>query len=356
MFAYLLLALSPLILATMLPYYKEEKAQKRKYYIILGIIFVFIIGFRSIDLGSTDTYVYTKQFLNAGSYDNLSDYLSIRNVTEIGYNTFEWILARLFGKPVYLIVVTSIIYVLSVFGFAKKNSTSPAYSIFLYVTIALLLFNMQGMRQSLAMSICIFSYEYVKKRKPIKFFILVALAFFFHRTAIVFAIIYFLYGQKLTKKRALLYVPISAIVLLLSNQIIDFANKVFTFGGIERTYTGIASGGGYVTLFLHILILVVAILGSKNDNDNDNEYSLLFYMSLLCTISFLMRYFGAYEAERISFYFAYAEIALLPNSIERLKPSNRVIVQVGFFVIAMAIFISKLINNNFLPYSFFWNS
>lgn len=358
MIVYLLLAIFPLLLTMRFPNYQDNLRQKKAYYFRIIAVYVFFVGLRSTHLGSTDTFQYVNGFFNSARYDDLSTYLSNRTVMEIGYNTFEWVLSHIFNFKSAILIVTAILFIVAICYFADKNSDDPAFTIFLYITIELFLFNLQGLRQSMAMAFCLFAYEFAKKRKLLPFLLIVIVAVTFHRSAIVFLPVYFLYGLKVTRNRILIYVPASVIFLYASDYLINLANRIFSFGDINRVYTVVADSGGYATLMIHLFFLVFSLFAIMqfDDIETGKRNSLLFYVSLLSLICFAMRYFGAREAERISFYFAFAQLALFPNTLNYFSPSNKKALKLIVFMGAIVLFISKLINNNFLPYQFFWSN
>ena len=353
MVVYLFVALSPILLSLAFPSYCTDKKQKRCFYVALVFIFLLFVGCRSIYLGSEDTQQYVYSFSKARLSTSLTDYLASRTATETGFNVFEWFLTHILRFDQAIILVTSFLYIASVCVFADRNSKNPALTITLYITIELFLFNIQGMRQSIAMSLCLLSYEFIKNRKLVPFLLLCFLALTFHRTAVVFFPMYFLYGLKVTRIRVLALLPIFILVLLFSKYIVSVANDVFSSGGIDRQYSDSTGNGGFFTLVIHLVIIVFSLFSMQKFGDKNN--CLLFYTSLLSLLCFTMRYFGVREAERISFYFSYAQLALLPNSLASFDRKSRI--GVGILVVCLAtfIFISKLTNNNFLPYRFFWS-
>ena len=358
MIVYLLLAVLPLLLTFEFPRYRNDIRQKKRYYFCLIIVYVFFVGFRSVHLGSKDTAQYVSSFLNAANSTDLFVYLKARAVMETGFNIFEWVLSHVFPFGPALLIVSATVCMVAICSFADKNSNNPALTISLFITIELFLFTLQGLRQSIAMAVCIFAYEQVKKRKIIRFSTLVLLATTFHRSAVVFFFVYFLYGIKVSRNRVLLYVPISVVLFLVSDSIINLANKVFSYGSINRVYNGAVEGGGYITLLIHVGIVVFSLLYVRqfNIDETGNTNCMLFYVSFISLICFSLRYFGAREAERMSFYFSFAQLALLPNTLSYVKGRERQVIEIVVFFGTVILFVSKLINNNFLPYQFFWNN
>ena len=67
-----------------------------------------------------------------------------------------------------------------------------------------------------------------------------------------------------------------------------------------------------------------------------------------------MRYFAAQQAERISFYFAFGQMILLPNTAQQLKPRDRVVVKLAIYTLSILLFLYRINGSNFEPYAFCW--
>jgi hypothetical protein len=163
------------------------EAQHRWMEIFVFCFFVFQVGFRWQT--GTDWDSYLNNFNGTTSYTDVRNYLLMG--FEIGYGIFVYAI-RLFSNDytVFLVLHAIIYYFLII---KANNFLSP------YPFLTLLIFYVSTMgilgsnRQLIAMSICFYSLQFLLyDKKPIKFFILVSIAFFFHTTALLFFIYYFL--------------------------------------------------------------------------------------------------------------------------------------------------------------------
>ena len=143
----------------------------------------------------------------------------------------------------------------------------------MYVTLGLYTFMVQGLRQAIAMSICLFSIEFVKKRKFIPFFLVVFLASTYHKTAIVFAVIYFLYGIKMDFKGYTCGILGAVAAIGLGPVWVRIANEQF-----DREYEGIVEEGGFVATAIYLIILFVAIVFGR-EKKADKNFSFFFYLT-----------------------------------------------------------------------------
>ena len=98
-----------------------------------------------------------------------ADYYNESGV-EKGFQIFVFGLSRVFSESQWIIVISSLIYTVSICRFIYKNSEDVVLSCVMYVARGMMTFQMQGMRQAIAMSICLFAYEFASQKKLIKFY------------------------------------------------------------------------------------------------------------------------------------------------------------------------------------------
>ncbi len=348
MVIYILLAVFPIILGCFYPDLKLEENKKKKitYYIICGAVMFAVLGLRHYKLGSADTQNYYNTMKNAIDCSSWKAYYD-PDYFEKGAQFFIFLLSRVFKDPQWLLIISSLIFISSIFYFIDKNSNDIPLSITSYITLGLMLFNLQGMRQSIAMSICLFAYEQAKRKHLIRFVLLVLLATAFHQTAIVFFVVYILCRLDFSWIKVCVVLGISAVAVFLSKNIIGVANNMF-----DREYNNTVSSGGFVALAIYVLLFIVSVLYYK-DALKGNETPLL-YVLIVGMACFAMRYFGAQAAERISFYFAFSQIGALPNVIHITSKREKTHIYIIVLSLAVLLYIYRLHGSEFVPYRFFW--
>lgn len=357
MLPYLILAMIPLIAcsiykkSTILKYagienVLKEKREKR-YLIISGVAIFLFMALRSRYIGSTDTQGYCYLMNKAILSPDWKTFYDPEGV-EKGFQIFTFALSRVFKDAQWLIVISSAIYTVSILYFIRHNSDDVIMSLVMYITLDLMRFQMQGMRQSIAMCICIFAYEFAKNKKPIRFFLLVALATQMHRTAIVFVVVYFIRRFKFKAIHMMIFMALSVALFSVSDSLVSTANEIF-----DTSYTSRVSSGGFVSVAIYGLIILVTILCNKKLKKDDTTV-MLFYITLLGATCYLMRYFGTLIAERISFYFVFAQVALLPNTLGQLSKDERPLIKILVYGLMIALCAYRLNGSNMIPYEFFW--
>lgn len=347
MTAYIFLALFPVILGMFFSRINEQRKQKTIYFIICGAVMLFIMGCRDNSLGSVDTYHYYSRMeyaISCGTWEGFYN----PDLYETGFQVFMFILSRFFQHPQWILVLSSLFYIISIFYFIDHNSEEISLSTTIYISLGLMTFHLQGMRQAMAMCICLFAYEQAKKKRFLKFLLLVLLATTFHQTAIIFIFIYWLVKLKLNRRNVFLVAIISLAAIAFSAPLVNFANMIF-----NEEYSGAVDSGGLIATAIYIITLIVCYIYYYS-HEEDFRSPLVFVM-IIGTATYLMRYTGVMIAERISFYFAFSQIALIPLATKIVKPRERIIVDTIIVLLAVGLFAYRLGDSGFLPYAFYWD-
>lgn len=352
MLPYLLLAIAPIVFSFFTDYLvgKEfiTKSKGRKILLFFSgaLIFLFI-ALRDPSVGSGDSQAYIN-FFDRAAHAETWEQFSGSNKMEIGFQLFVFALSRVFTSSQMLLVVTAAFFAYSVCFFIYRNCEDATLGIVLFITICGMTFYMQGMRQAIAMSIGLFAYECIKKRLYFWFGVLVMLASLFHQTAVVLVVLFAVRFLKFNFKSFALSSAFVAIFFLNIERLISFANELF-----ERDYSSVYEGGGYIATAVHFLILVFA-LAFHRDTRKNNDETMLLYVALVGAVIYITRYFGVGIAERISFYFTFGQIALLPNALQRFEHRERVAIKMIIYALAIALSVYRLHGSDLVPYIFFW--
>lgn len=356
MIPYIALALSPTILYFLLPqkvFGGNIKQQRKFYCVIFGCLLFLMIALRHYCVGSTDSYNYYENWknLSSASFGELKA-VADDSLMEWGYLLSVWVLSKVLINPQWVFVLSGLIFSAAVCSFLYKNCENLLLGATMFVCLGLYTFMVQGLRQSIAMSICLFAIEFCKKRKVTGFLVfalLVVFAMQYHQTAIVFLPVYFLYGRKLESFWTFLILLGYGAIFFLSKYIIQFANEMF-----GRGYNNTVEGGGIVASAIYIAILILGLFVSKRKDRTDNNFSFFMFITAIGTVVFLMRYVGTLAAERISFYFMFGQLVVLPNAVEKFECKSKVLFTITLMGFSVALFAYRLYSSDLIPYLFFW--
>lgn len=326
----------------------NDKA-KRMFLFWCGLAMFLLIALRSQYVGSADSENYFNNWerLSNVSFGGIEAIAEETNM-EIGYLLYAWLFSHVFPNGQFVFVFSAFLFTIAVCRFIYKNSEDALLSFVMYICLGLFSFMIQGLRQAMAMSICLFSIEFCKKRKFFPFVLLVLLASLFHQSAIVFLVVYFIYGFKLNIRTGIASVCVSIVLLLLSSKIATIGNLIF-----GREYDTEVESGGFVAVAIYVIVLAITIIFSGKKR-KEKDYSFFIFMTLIGFVLFLMRYTSVRIIERISYYFMFGQIIALPSVSSRFDRHVNVAFKYSVIALSLLLYVYRLSESGLVEYHFFW--
>lgn len=352
---YLLYMASPIIvygvLELILGYSINDNPKYRKIYLGLMVINItLMMGLRSQDVGSEDSRFYYT-FWETMSKTNLSELgHSLKAVDlEVGYQCVTWVFSHIFHNGQWQLILSGAFFAISVCLFANKNCKNLFLALTVFNCLGLFNFMVQGLRQAVAMCICLWAIEPCKKRKPLKFILLIFIASLFHGSAVVFSVVYFLKYLKLNIKSYFIAFCSIMLVILLLPELFDLFNLIIN----DHYESGKQSNeGGVVAIFIYIAIIAFGLLFKDRQ---DTYYPMFIYMTLIALMAMIMRNMVSSIVERIAYYFAFGEMVVISNSIRTIDNKKEYHLVCGFIVMmCLCVAIYKSTYSVLIPYTFFW--
>lgn len=192
----------------------------QKLYFIAACVLIFVAGFR-YRVG-TDYMAYYRGFEDY--LDNLPN--ALRNLNEPGYGVIAWIATRFYydgAAPIFLASLVTVSLPLLVIYRHSKELLLPT---FLFMMMGCWSGAFNGVRQYLAASILLCGYKSLRERSFIKYCIIVFVAFLFHRSAIVFILLYFIVDREINIPNIIILIVATGLLLYSYNRVFQFANFV----------------------------------------------------------------------------------------------------------------------------------
>lgn len=260
----------------------------------------------------------------------------------------------------------SICYILVVIPLGKyvcKYSKDISLSLIIYLCFQFFVFNMSGLRQSMAMSLCLMALMVGQQKgivSFIKYLLLVLCATLIHRSALVFVPAYFLMRVTINFKLGLLYLFLGIIASSVKMTLLQFLqdNEVTRYEFNEA----LTNGASFIML---LLILIVSMFLSKSSNfknDTGNlqtsdtiKLTLGNYANLLAISLLLLVTFSGTILMRSASYYNIVLIILVPELLNRFNSSVKPIAKIAFMTLMIGIFyFTVLVPNQFdiVPYRF----
>lgn len=350
---YVIVAALPLLFEAVFTEHERHNAASAKkwrwFYILISLLPLFaLIAFRGQYIGA-DTSVYLRNF-NQIAKTPWSELFEETRM-ESGYIVFVKLLTYVVKDARIYQVVYALIYMAAMFTFAIQQKKSPFLFIFFFATLGLYTFMFTGVRQCLAMSICLFSYVFIRKRKIIPFILLVILAYFFHKSSILFIATYFIHNRKITWYNMLIYGGISAFSVYYLENIQQFFNQALDYD-YEIEPTG--SGAIFLVLITGLTVMSVVIMNSYKTLNKESRG--FFNIGVITVFFWILRYFTR-VAERPSYYFLFFSCALVAYALDAIpKTRERFFVKCGVCGVAMLLYIYRFSTNfsTFVPWQSFF--
>ena len=295
--------------------------KKKTFLFLAGVALVLVMGCRyatPYESGDLNNYYRLYGELANVPWNELAQYSHM----EGGYLVLNKILTMIFPWNQTIIFVEAIICVYFTFRFIYKFCSDVFLGVLIYLTQGLLIFELTGFRQAIAISLCLFAVEFIKNKKIIWFMLITILACTFHSTAIVFFPFYFLAYLKLSAINIMIYGVIYTILLSLMPSLLLWGSNL-----TGSDYTVASTWGNFmgplINISFHIIALVFMAFVRKSDV---KVHKWKWNMTVLSLIIYVLRFISL-PFERISFYFSGGLIVALPLGIDEAleKKTNKIV-------------------------------
>lgn len=318
---------------------------KNVLYFFLFLFLVFQVGFRW-ETG-TDWHAYRDNFLETTSYKIVLD--NVLSGYEIGYGVFVWIIRLFTSEYTVFLVVHAVIYYYFILKANKFLSPFPFLSLLLIYTTTMGILGSN--RQLIAICLCYYSLQFILyDRKPLKFFLVVLLAFFFHKTALLFLVYYFL-NRDFNKQYVILALIVafligkSSIPNYLFLNFSDFlgetsVQKAQKYVGIELSKTALSITG----LIRRLLFFSLFMISYDRIVEKFPTYKLLFNgFTVGLIIYFMFSSTFVILVGRGGYYFTIMECFLLASLLLMFESKiDRAYLLIFFFIYSYFIFYQSI--------------
>ncbi len=329
----------------------QVKGNNKKYLVISACVILFLYAaLRAHDL-QPDIPVYVDYYNRYSklSFNEIIDFFD-SDQKDPFYYVFSWFFSRVFSDAQWWLAFVALAYIFAVGLIIYKESENPVLSFLAFLALAYFEFSLSGLRQTLALSFTVLSYFGIRNRNWKQFVILVLLASLFHRSALIFLIVYPIANTKVGKLHFVIAILAVALFLVGEAPIRSFLERYLVDtqyeGYIERT-VGLSMAGFIIQLAIFVFCYVYYPVVSKKYEHANILYNLAF-------IGLLFQLFSSMIAEvfRISMYFSVFNILLIPMVITAEKDQKiRLLETLGISLI----FIAYMIWSGIPEYAFFWS-
>ena len=298
-----------------------------------------------------DTTAYLRLFEQIGQ-KSWGSAISTTSV-EPGFTALSKLIYFITKNEQLFLLVTAAITVIPLYRFYRKETELPVLTIVLFATIAPFSMYFSGIRQALAMAFIFPVWELTRKKKWIKFLLLILIATLFHRSAIVMLAIYPMCHLRITTKWLYAVVPLMLLVYIFNRPIF---NILLLLWGEDGT---VESTGATTVLLLLVLFAVYAFVIA---DESKLEKEVLGYRNILLLAITIQCFAPVHSiAMRMNYYFLPFIPILIPKTANRSKAGMKSLANISVIVMTLIFaayfFLRAYTSENVLkiyPYTFFW--
>ena len=320
---------------------------ERKKHMLFVFSIILLIGFLGLrGFIGWDWWAYYP------SYNNLPGGFNY----EIGYEIWSNIFYKIGLSYHHFTFINTVADILILAYVLKKYSKYPIFSMFLFLAVQGLSFEVDLLRNAKAVLLFIISIQFIKERKIIPFLILNILGMTFHISSIIYLPMYFILNRNYSRKIILPLIILGNIYYIFDTKlfihILEYMSSVLpaAVGGKITSYLSIIPQNYKLpigTLYFERLVTFIMVFfflhKEKGSREKENQYSLImensfyiFYLIFLFTSEFFI------ASTRIGILFIYANWFLWGDIIENLRDTK---IKTAVFLIAVLIGGNRIYNH-----------
>lgn len=336
-----------------------DKVQKRNYCISVCFILILILGFRSEELGLYDTSLAYVPHFNSMQSFSFKEILMSTAFEDKGFYIFAKIFSLICNNSQAWLFIIGIPLPVAISVLIYKESNCPYISYLFYFALGYFGYSFFLLRQVMALSFCLFAYLYFencKKRKKIISFFLLAIAFSFHATSVIFVLVFLLNRQFIKKYSNIISMLIVAVGLVFGRLILSYVFAMTSWNrilGYKDSELAINNSLLFIYLVIYIVLLIIKLM--TKINEEKYNYQLVVFSVAVFFMS-LVQYVG--NIYRMAIYFGVFSIVLCPNILcgRNFTNESKILIKMALVSLLGYIFWAKQIwGSNLAPYIFFWN-
>lgn len=326
----------------------RHSGRKKLFLFLSGLGMVFVMGSRYADpagIGDLNNYVRVYQLVQLYPWNDL---LSMN--MEPGYLFFNKACSYFLPWRHTIVFLEAIICVFFISRFIYFHCNEAYLALLMFLAQGLFIFELTGFRQTIAISLALYSIDFVIKRKISLFLITIIVAYTFHSSVVAFIPFYFLSKFKANLKISLLY-------LLIYLSMINMVSTLLSWGSdlVETDYNELTPTQTIIGPAINITFYVVAMWLTLRAKQRGRVIeSWKWNMLNLGLITYILRFISSIF-ERVSFYFSAGTVILIPDEILSLfEPKTRRIAYMFIVLTLSFLFLYRIRTTAGPVYRFFW--
>lgn len=326
----------------------------RVTHLVAAIPLMVITGYKYIKVG-TDTGSYVFYFNKVQVF---SDAVALgKSHGEWGY-WFLTYFGRLITDSYFIIFLLCTLIITPCYLYSLQRFNLRTLSFISLLLIGPYFFQLNGMRQAIAISIFSISVIFIIEKKPIQFLISIFIGFLFHKSMIICLPLYYLFKDEITPKK------VGLIIFVFVALILSFEKFISIAASVDERYSSYGDKkdtvGGAVVISVNIILFGWFVLcrfwhKSMLATRPFDVLLTLYLLGVMVSLLSMILQIDPSGFLRISIYFIQLNMFLIPMSIFSFRDSGtRYLIIVGAVaVMFMYFYLTTSTFSNLVPYRFY---
>lgn len=278
----------------------EYTRTKKVWYIIVGVYLVLLAGFRNGVGGDTQLYMQDFEYVPS-TWGELNEFIS-DELTESGYmpgwSILVFLCKRWFDSFYAVQLAQALIVNIGILYLFRQYTTHIFLCTLLYgVSYVFFLFNMEVMREAIAVVLCgIGMHSYLRGEKW-KFYLLVGISILFHISALVALLFPFVRLKQINIKTMIMAFFAALLLFLLSDVIVNYlpsllgssvnriVEKIFLYSDVTLNLFGFLENAiRYLVINAGIVFFAQWSIGEDEQRQKDYIKYMSFYLIITVLI------------------------------------------------------------------------
>ena len=353
-----LLGLGFLVVADVLVLHNSSiRARRGLFTVLASSLLVLLSGLRHESVGGGDVSTYKANFYQIAELDwgtVFGRLFSLQEITgtgqEPGYTAFIRLISAAGGDFRSLLFIVALAFAVPLGWVIYRWSPDPFLSFVVYYVVFFSFFSITGFRQTLATSIAVLiGYSSVQSRKPLGFLAMIGLAFLFHRSAVVYVLVYPTTARKFLQSPRMvagtLFAALAALWFAPATVIEPVAEWLGYQGMLFNDFGGTAT---FTSLML-LVFLFSLTRWTRTMEATPSAFVNLGAIAPATLFSILTLYNQSFM--RVQQYFSLLLILLIPNLVATFPERERDVPR-----IALSMLLGFLLVRAAPDYMFYWQS
>ena len=344
--------LSALIIVVLGIVFKTNNEKGKKAFIVCSMMILFLeAALRHSSVGGDLIgYLNMYELYSHYSFDEMLKLFTLSDFKDPTYYLTGWIISHIFKSDQWWLVIIATLFNGSITWLIWRESKIPLISIIMFIALGYYEFSLTGLRQTISIAILVFSFYFLKERRPVPFVLMVILASLYHQTALVFLLIYPFANVKIGKYHIIAAMVAFVVLYAFRAQLLTILSDTLQ----EERYQGYTSGeantltmSGFV---IQMIIFVYNLFYYKKVIKKNKKVIILYNLAF---VGLMFQLYASFIAEmfRISMYFSVFNIVLVPlTTMEEENKNIRMLITFGLILILLLYTFKEGIT----PYRFFW--